>query len=647
VNGLDALLNEAREAYRSGRPADAEQLAGRILEQASDHPAALYLMGMLRLASGEGAEAVEWLGRAVAADPGAAPVRLAFGMALWSSARCEEGLAEVERAAALAPNDPSTAAHLAALYLQSGRNEEAYQACLRSVDLAPAWPAGQRSLGVAARAVGRMDQAIAALRRATELDPTDAEAATYLADTLQKSRQPREAAIEWERAARLHPDDPTLWGRLGAALQEAGDAEGAAEAYGRALLLLPEDEALLNSRAAALKSLGRLDEAKSCMLRALEIDPGSGAAHGNLGVLLYEAGWFEEALEHFETAAAAQPASHVARYHLWNAQLLLGDYEQGWRNFDWWMDRSLYNARHFVQPRWRGEPMPGGTLLVYSDHGFGDAVQMARFLPEARARARSRIVVECQPQLLRLFAASNLADAVVARRPDPGPPDIEFDARIGLMDLPALFHTTLETLPAPSPTIHVPEPVAAIWRDRIGEADGLRVGVRWQGNPGHPNDALRSCRLADLLPIARIPGVRLFSLQTDRAPAPASPSEANPTGVGSYSGSFPKDLDPSPKEPDLIDLAPELSDFLDTAAAIQALDLVITVDTAVAHVAGALARPTWVLLSAVPDWRWLLGRGDSPWYPGMRLFRQTTPGRWDDVIQSVAAALTTGAGRSG
>ena len=581
-----ALHAQALGAFRSGRIAEAERLAARLLDESPDHPGALYIVGMARMTAGDAAGALQWLSRAADADPSIAAIRLAHGMALWNAGRTEEGLAAAEQAAALAPRDASILAHLASLYFEAGRNEDACEACRRCVEIAPEWPAGQRSLGAAARAVGRMDEAIDAFRRAAELDPGDAEALVCLADTLQQAGRPEEAAIEWERAARARPDDADIWTHLGTALRESGNGERSGRAYER----------------------------------ALELNPGSPAAHGGMGVLLYETCRFAEARRHFEASAAAQPDSAVAIRHLWNVQLLLGDCAPGWRNFDRWMDMRVYNVRDFEQPRWSGGPIGNRTLLVYSDHGFGDAIHMARFMPEVRARANGRVAIECQPELVRLFEASDLADQVVARRSDNGPPDIRFDVQIGMMRLPGLFGTTLETIPAAVPYLSVPDPAAQAWRDRIPGEGTLRVGIRWQGNPGHPNNRLRSCLLADLLPLARIGGVRLYSLQTDRLP------DAE---------------DPCPEGLEIVDPAPDLSDFLETAAAISSLDLVITADTAVAHVAGALAKPVWVLLPRVPDWRWLIGRDDSPWYPTMRLFRQTEAGRWDDVIRSVAESLRT------
>jgi tetratricopeptide (TPR) repeat protein len=624
LSDLEALLARGREAFRAGRLAEAEQLAAAALNASAGHPAALYLMGMVRLTAGE-ANAAEWLERAASADPGFAPARLAYGMALWNTGRTEEGLAEVERAAALAPADAATAAHLGALYLQAGRSEQAYAACLRCVECAPDWSVAHRSLGVAAMMIGRTGEAIERFRRAVDLDPTDAEAATYLADTLQKADRMPEAAAEWERVNRLSPDDAQKQARLASALQgverhaddaearnalgvalhDRNDPDGAVAAFEAALRLDPGLAAAWTNLGTLLHKRGEDLKAARCLRRALAIEPGQLTSLRELGLIFLHRGRRVAAEELFRRTAELHPEDAHVQFHLGACLLARGRYAEAWPH---WEMAEVFPSGN---DRWMGEANPDGSLAVCSVWGYGDQIQFVRYLGMVKSRWQGRVTFYCYPRLFELFAASGLPAELVPWPIERPLVQAGFDAYAYLPGLPGLLGTVPETIPADVPYLSVPEERLARWRARIEEGPELKVGLVWAGA-----EAARSCRLEQLAPLANIPGVRFYSLQA----GPAAQQLPEP-----------------PQGLEIVDL--HEPDFAETAAILQQLDLLISVDTAPAHLAGALARPCWVALAYSPDWRWLLDREDSPWYPTVRLFRQPRFGAWEPVWTRVAEEL--------
>ena len=364
--------------------------------------------------------------------------------------------------------------------------------------------------------------------------------------------------------------------------------------------------------------LGRLDEALAAGLKAVAGGPNDPLAHANLSVLRYERLEPAEAIASAERAVALAPDLPSGHFGLAEASLLVGDFERGWAEYEWrWRLAGLPPLTPGLDlPQWDGAPLDEGRLLLMADQGFGDGLQFARFIPWARERCPDLVIAasrEMQPLLaqvalgVKLFEAWAEASDCVAYCP--------------LSTLPGLAGVRLETIPAPVPYLRADPAKAAAWRARLDElvAPGSRrVGLVWAGRPTHRNDRNRSVALADLGGITNLAGVTFISLQK----GPAVPQ------VGGYFGRAP-----------LVNLGPELGDFEDTLAVIDGLDLVLTVDTAVAHLAGAAGKPVWVMLPHAPDWRWLTGRSDSPWYPTLRLFRPPGPRDWAAVARDVAAAL--------
>jgi hypothetical protein len=398
---------------------------------------------------------------------------------------------------------------------------------------------------------------------------------------------------------------------LGVIALQSGHREAALKLIGRAIALRGNVGIYHANYANALHLLDRFAEAIVAYQQALALDPNNADTLNALAHTLHLQGHFTQARALYQQTLRVNPHQADALLNLATLQLLEGDFENGWRNYEWRWRASSYQAarRNFAQPLWRGEPLQGARILLHAEQGFGDSLQFLRYLPLVQA-AGGRIVLELQEPLCRLAAAlPGIVELVPAGKPLPG-----FDCHCPLMSLPLACQTTLETIPA-APSLVTPA------RDRATAANfrwpqsGLRVGLAWAGSPTHRRDHQRSIPLALLEAHLRVPGVELFSLQTGEAATQRTQTSA---------------LTPLPINP---------RDFASTAGYIEQLDLVITVDTAVAHLAGALGKPVWLLLPAVPDWRWLLDRSDSPWYPTMRLFRQPEADHWLPVLEAVHAAL--------
>ena len=364
-----------------------------------------------------------------------------------------------------------------------------------------------------------------------------------------------------------------------------------------------------------LIELNRLDDALAAYDRALAIDPGNAFALVNRGNALRYLGRADEALESFDAAIRHAPDFAEAHWNKAVLQLSHGDFAHGLPEYEWRWRRGIEAPRDFAQPQWQGEDLAGKTILLHAEQGLGDSIQMLRYLPMVAAKLADtggKIVLELSERLQPLV--TDPAITLISR----GTPLPAFDVHCPLMSLPLACGTRLETIPAAVPYIGVPAERLEMWQDKLAAIPAPRVGLVWSGKPDHVNDHNRSMPLSRLAPVLSVPGVQFVSLQRETRDS---------------------DLIEAARWPNLTRFDEAHSDFADAAAAICLLDLVITVDTAVAHLAGALGKPVWILISHIQDWRWLIGRSDSPWYPSARLFRQAAPGDWDGVIADLAAAL--------
>jgi Flp pilus assembly protein TadD len=426
--------------------------------------------------------------------------------------------------------------------------------------------------------------------------------------TLLQSGNVRGAAFQFRKALSMTPcfTDASLC--LGHCLCLLGKYDNALEVYDQALQHSLDSAAVWNNRGNAFLELRRYDDAAESYSRALMLAPDFHDTRVALATCFQALGQNAEAQSACETVLKADP--HHAEAH-WNRALLLllnGDYRQGWREYEWrWLKRKFTSPRrNFAQPPWRGEPVAGKTVLIHAEQGLGDTIHFSRYVPLVAALG-AQVVFECHPPLASLMESLASGGVSVAAMGEPLP---YFDLHVPLMSLPMIFDTSVETIPGKVPYLAPPVGRVSFWRSQLIDNKDFKVGLCWAGK-SYP-DPGRSCPAELLAPLAEIDGVSLYSLQ-----------------VG-WDGALPLPMS---------DLTGLIQNFGDTAALISLLDLVITVDTAVAHLAGALGTATWVMLPYAADWRWMTGRVDSPWYPTMRLFRQALPGDWQDTIRRIVYSL--------
>lgn len=503
------------------------------------------------------------------------------GLARQRAGCTEEALRLFESALHEAPGHPDALYFRAMLYIETGRTDQGIAELEEALRARPDFLAAQVNLGMAWRAAGHYEEAAAAFRKAVAIDPTRAETHAALADSLADCGQPLQAIENYRRAIALSPDDAGLVVRLGVALQQAG----------------------------------AIDDAIHCFERALALDPDDADAHNDLGVALSLLNRTEAAADSFRRAIAASPAHVSAHVNLGLALLRLGEWQKGWAEFEW---RLRVPDPNPVQ-QWDGSPMHGGSLLVQAEQGFGDSLQFCRYVPAVAMRSGARVILEVPAPLVRLLSRLPGAAVVV----ETGQASERADRRCALASMPLIFATTPQTIPGRVPYLRADADAVAAWRGRLADRGGMTVGLVWGGNPNFGVsardlvDTRRSVPLSALAPLAEVEGITLVSLQ--KGPASAQLHYA-PPGLR------------------LFDPTAELTDFADTAALVTALDLVISVDTSVAHLTGALGCLGWVLARFDADWRWPWN-GDSPWYPTLRQFRQRTRGDWAPVIAAVRDAL--------
>jgi TPR repeat protein len=455
---------------------------------------------------------------------------------------------------------------------------------------------------------GRHQEAETISRLLIKINHLDGELLLLLGMVLQQTGRSQEALKYLKQAAEIEPQSAQIFNGLGFVHQSLQDYSRALENHAKAVELGLQAAGTFYSMGYACHKLGDVERAVSLFKKAVELNPQYAAGWHNFAKCLEDSHRLEESIVAYDRALAADPDCFQARYGRAIALLTAGRWQEGFLEYNEWRNHGR-TPRQFSQPAWNGEPIPGKTLFLHAEQGFGDAIQTVRFVRQARERA-AKVILECRSELKTLFSSSGCADVVIAYG-EMIPP---FDCFTSLLSLPGILGTTMHTIPNETPYLKV----AACEYLPPAPSGYLKVGLAWAGNPSHHNDAARSIRLEELAPLFQTADATFYSLQV---PVPAC-DEVCFRSLGK-----------------LLDMSGRLKDFLDTAAAIAAMDLVIAVDTAVAHIAGALAKPTWTLIAYSPDWRWLMDRPDTPWYPTMRLFRQAQRGKWRPVIRQVAEEL--------
>jgi tetratricopeptide (TPR) repeat protein len=588
-----------------GRFEEAVALLAQAVAASPGERAVLTNLGLALSRLGRNAEAVEAYRAALALDPRHAGTLAKLGRVLAQSGQFHEAIDSLERACSLDPRNPDTANALGAALAASGEEHAvatARAAFRRAVELDPEFGEAWRNLGLLEARQERWTDAAAALGRAVQLEPPDADLFYQHGVSLGRTGRHQEAGATYERAVALAPRFAAGWNNLAHERAALGDPASALTAVEEALRIEPHYTEARYNLGVTLQSLGRDTEARTAYQLVLASSGPHADALNNLGGLCLSEADPLRAAELYERALEVNSSHPEARWNLGLAQLSLGRWRTGWKNYEARRGRTLVSRI----PRWRrGEDLTGRSVILWCEQGLGDGIQFLRYASEVRKLGARHITVECPGRLAPLFRLADGLDAVVER----GSPLPAADFQVSLMSLPYEFDTQEETMPAPGPSYCLPEEQRAAWRRRLDECGpGLKVGIVWGGNPDNPKGLSRSMPLAELAAIAR-PGVTAISLQHGPQVADLA--------------AFPRVLSWPPK------------DLVDTAALVSELDLVITVDTLMAHLAGTLARRVWVLLPFAADWRWMTApREDSPWYPArMRLFRQTTPGDWRGLVR--------------
>ena len=685
---LDALRERATALYRAGQFAEAERVYVDVLRQNPADFDALHRLGVIAYQTGRHDRAVELIGRAVGLQDRSAAAHLSLGTALMALGRYAQALASYEAALALDPQQASALSLSAAALRALGRSEEAL-ARARAALARRRTAAGYFQQGAALRDLGRFGEAVASFDQAIALEPNHVEAHSSRGIALGQLQRNTDALASFERAIALRPAAAELHNNLGNMLRRLRRLPEALASFDRAIALEPSLAMAYNNRALVLQALRRYQEAAASCEHALALQPDYADAHNNLGVQQYELGqpaaalasWQralkvqprmdgihgnlsnalrdlerpEEALAESELGIREEPASAVNHCNRANALfdlgrfaeavasydraieldpryalahlnkglclLLRGEFAQGLELYEWRKRLGSYVYLASSARAWLGrEDVAGKTLFVRADQGLGDTIQFCRYAKLAAQRG-AQVVLAVQPQLRELLTGLGPTVRIVACGEKTDPCDLD----CALMSLPLAFGTTLADIPANVPYLFAEPLRADRWRQQLGEA-GFKVGIVWQGSRNRI-DVGRSMPLAMFARLARIPGVRLISLQKGASAEQLRTASADlPVEV------LGEDFDAGPQA------------FLDSAAVMAHLDLIISCDTALAHLAGALGRPTWIAIKHVPDWRWSLERTDCPWYPSVRLFRQYCRGDWEGVFDAMQAELARLAG---
>jgi len=567
-------------------------------------------------------EAAEALYRSLLIQaPEQAPIHINLGMLLQRTSRGEEAAGHFREAARLRPDLPEPHNNLGVALQALGHLDEAALFFRKAITLKPDMAEAHRNLGIALKAMGELDEAAGSLMQAAVLRPGHGETWSELGRTLYELKQYAEAADSYGRALELNPQSPEILNDLGAALDDAGRKDDAITAFRKAIALRPDFPNPYNNLGNIFEELGRLDDAEAVFRQAAALNPHLAEVHSNLGNILMERRQIDEAVDCYRRAIALKPDFFEAHVHLGMALLTLGQFEEGWREWEWrWITRDwLKPSPEFRRPLAMGERLDGKTVLLFAEQGFGDVLQFGRYASLLAERG-AKVVMKVYPALLRLMRSLPGPVQVIAE----GEPEPPHDLRLPMMSAPFVFSTRPDSVPAADRYLTTDPKAVRQWQQRLAELPGLKVGLVWAGDPrphdhgAHLVDKRRSLALEQFRELGTIPGISWVSLQ-----------KGDPA------------RQPPPDGMKLLDVMDDMTDFADTAALVACLDLVITADTAMAHLAGALGKPVWVLSRFDGCWRWMEDRSDSPWYPeSLRLFRQPAPGDWRPALAQILQSLT-------
>lgn len=609
-------------------------------------------LGNLKQAEGNLEEALSWYHRALEIDGADAEALMGQGVSLARSGNIAGGIESLERAVASRPRFVLALQNLGIAYGQAGRRTEAAEVFRKAIEIDPAFASAWNSLGRELFYLGQLTEAVACLRRRLTLDGETADALAGLGCLLRDVGQIDEGIALLQRAVEKSPNSASLRNDLGIAYSHVQRREEATECFRQALLHDPDFSPALNNLGISLSEVHEYGEAMAAYRKAIGINPNYPEAHNNLGIVLSQQGDYDEAIAQFRRAIEILPTyaeaysnlgialTEAARLdeaeqayakalelktdypdaHMNRALALLvrGDFANGWREYEWRWRTKDFKSRRFGQTRWEGEPLDGKRILLHSEQGLGDTLQFIRYARNVKQRG-GHVIARVPAPLKPLLSQCDYLNAIAMEGGDV--PD--FDVHIPLLSLPLIFETTLESLSNDGPYLRCDANLLEHWRTELAHIHATKVAIAWQGNPRYRGDRHRSIPVHHFRALSDVPGVRLVSIQK---------------GFGTEQLDALDNPLPLTRIPGIDD---RTGPFMDTAAIMCAVDLVITSDTAVAHLAGGLGVTVWLALPYAADWRWLLHREDCPWYPRMRLFRQSQPGDWAGVFSRMSAELKT------
>jgi tetratricopeptide (TPR) repeat protein len=646
---LSQVFEFALKAYQAGKLTEAEQLCLKILSADPDSAPTLNFLAIINSALGRNDAALSNADRALTLWPDFVEALVNRGIALYELKRFGDALADYDRAIALRPDRADTLVNRGNTLGKLRRHEDALASYDDALKLQPNYVEALYNRGLALHKLERFGEALASYDRALAVQPDHAKTHRSRGATLHDLKQYREALKSYDRALASRPDDAEALVNRGATLHELKQSAEALNSYDRALAIEPNHVEALTNRGVALHDLGRYGEALASHERALAVQPDHAAALSNRGVTLHRLGRlvealasydralvlqpdyadalvnrgvtlhglkrFDEALANYDRAIALRPDHADAHFFGSLSRLLTGDFGRGWVEYEWRRKGASTgpSRRDLPQPLWLGgNEVADKTILLHSEQGFGDTIQFCRYAPLVAA-CGARVILEVEEPLVGLLVGLAGTARVIAK----GNALPDFDVQCSLLSLPLAFSTQLETIPSAVSYLRAPDQALPKWGARLPAKPRPRIGIAWAGNAKHVRDRERSIDLGNLLPLFDVDAT-FVSLQ----------KEVRAADTATLKNSA-----------DIIHFGQELAGFSDTAALISHLDLVVSVDTAIAHLAGALGKPVWILLTHVPDWRWLLDRDDSPWYPTARMFRQSETREWDSVIVRVRDEL--------
>src|SRR5436190_5435994 len=623
-----ATLARALTLQNEGRVAEAVAMYRELLAREPLDGDALHLLGVAVARLGQTQEAVRLIGAAVQLQPSNAAAHADLANALSpieaAAGRHAEALMHIERALALQPLHPALHTNRGTELLALGRPAEAVESFDRAVGSSGAGAAPHHNRGLALASLGRHAEALASFERALALAPEATSTHLWRGKMCLKLGRPAEALASFDRAAQLAPQQFDVHFQRGVALALLERYDESLASFSTAVILNPDSAEAVGNRGAVLVRLFRPAEALPDFARAVVLKPDYADAFLNAGIARRGLGRYREALDDLDRALSIRPEDPTAAWMKALLHLALGEFREGWPLYE--SRAQLPHARQLQRTlpgtRWTGtEPLAGRTLLVYADQGLGDTLQLCRYIPMLEALG-ANVVFEVQPALTLLLRSLGMRGRLVGR----GEALPEFDLHIPLLSVPLAVRAELDSIPGGVPYLRVHPAAIRWWGERLAALPGLKVGLNWCGNPEAEKVAALEARSFPLTAAAALAGVRDVSLVSLQKGAGAA--QLAEVAFGSRLRQL-----ADPHHMGAEELAAE------TAAIIMGLDVVITCDTALAHLAGALGARVWVVLQAVPDWRWLIGREDSPWYPTMRLFRQRVAGDWPELFERVAAAL--------